>query len=130
MALSPDTAPGQIGFGIVRELGLALPDVEEGTVYGSPALKVRGKMFACIAINRSAEPDSLIACVGVDERERLIAEEPTVYYLTDHYVNGPVVLARLGRVDRSALKGLLQTAWRFTSTRSKPQARRRKSRRA
>ena len=125
MALGPDTSRGRIGFGAVRELGLALADVEEGTMYGSPALKVRGKMFVCLAINRSAEPDSLVACVGFDERDRLIAEEPTVYYLTDHYVNGPVVLARLSRVDRSVLQGLLQTAWRFVSTRSKPKARRR-----
>ena len=74
-------------------------------MYGSPALKVRGKMFVCRAINRSAQPDSLVACVGFDERDRLIAEEPTVYYLTDHYVNGPVVLARLCRVDRRRATG-------------------------
>ena len=115
-------------FDAVRELGLSLPDVTEGTTYGSPALKVRGKMFACLAIHRSSEPNSLIACVGMDERERLIAEEPTVYYLTDHYVNGPVVLARLGRIDRLALKGLLQTAWRFVSARNKKRTRRRRSR--
>jgi hypothetical protein len=29
----------------VRELGLHLPDVEEGTSYGTPALKVAGRMF-------------------------------------------------------------------------------------
>ena len=51
----------KITFDTVREMGLALPDVEEGTVYGSPALKVRGNMFACIAIHRSADPESLAA---------------------------------------------------------------------
>ena len=48
-----------ISFDTVREIGLALPDVEEGTIYGSPALKVRGKMFACLAVHRSADPGSL-----------------------------------------------------------------------
>jgi hypothetical protein len=29
----------------VRRLGLALPDVEEGTSYGTPALKVKGALM-------------------------------------------------------------------------------------
>ena len=32
-----------INFDTVRKIGLALPGVEESTVYGSPALKVLGK---------------------------------------------------------------------------------------
>ena len=55
-----------ISFDTVREIGLALPDVEEGTVYGSPALKVGGKMFACLAVHRSAEPGSLAIRVEFD----------------------------------------------------------------
>ncbi len=35
-------------FDTVRTIGLELPGVEEGTVHGSPALKVRGKLLACI----------------------------------------------------------------------------------
>jgi hypothetical protein len=30
--------------------------VEESTAYGSPALKVRGKLLACVPAHRSAEP--------------------------------------------------------------------------
>jgi hypothetical protein len=33
-----------INFDTVREIGLALPGVEESTAYGSPALEVRGKV--------------------------------------------------------------------------------------
>jgi hypothetical protein len=40
-------------------MGLALPDVEEGTMYGAPAPKVHGSMFACVPSHKSAEPDSL-----------------------------------------------------------------------
>ena len=32
-------------YDTVRKLALALPGVEEGTSYGTPALKVRGKLF-------------------------------------------------------------------------------------
>jgi hypothetical protein len=102
-------------FDPVRESGLALPGAEEGTTYGSPALKLGGKMFACIAIHRSAEPDSLALRVGFMQRENLIAEDPKTFYLTDHYLNYPVVLVRLARVRKDALRELLAMAWRFVS---------------
>jgi hypothetical protein len=114
------------GFDTVREMGLALPDVEEGTVYGSPALKVGGKMFACLAIHRSAEPGSLAVRIDFDQRDELMAADPKTYYLTNHYVNYPVVLVRLTRVHPDALRDLLLMAWRFVSTRGKHRVGRRK----
>ena len=105
-------------------MGLALPDVEEGTSYGSPSLKVGGKMFTCLPVHRSAEPDSLAVRIDFDQRDELMAAEPDTYYLTDHYVNYPVVLVRLSRIHRDALRDLLLMSWRFISANSK---RRRKS---
>ena len=96
-----------------------MPGVEEGTIHGSPALKVHGKMFACIAIHRSADPDSLAIRLDFDQRDELIAADPNTYYLTDHYVNYPVVLVRLARVHPDALRDLLATGLRFVSTRAK-----------
>lgn len=106
----------EMGFDVVRKMGLALPEVEEGTAYRSPALKVRGKMFACLAIHRSAEPNSLVVCIDFDQRDELIAGEPQTYYLTDHYVNYPCVLVRLTRIRQDALRDLLLIGWRFMST--------------
>jgi hypothetical protein len=103
-------------FDTVRQIGRTLPDVEEGTTYGSPALKVGGEMFACLAVHRSAEPDSLIIQVGFDQRDELIAADPDTYYLKPHYVNYPVALVRLTRVHDDALRDLLLMAWRFVST--------------
>ena len=111
--------PKKTTFDTVREMGLALPDVEEGTVHGSPALKVRGKMFACLAIHRSAEPDSLAVRIDFDQREELMAADPKTYYLTNHYVNYPVMLVRLTRVHHDALRDLLKMAWGFVSTSGK-----------
>jgi len=108
-----------VSFDTVREIGLALPDVEEGTTYGSPALKVGGKMFACLAIHRSADPDSLAIRLDFEQRDELIAEDPKTYYLTDHYVDYPVVLVRLARVRHDALRDLLMMAWRFVSATGK-----------
>jgi hypothetical protein len=104
------------GFDLVRKIGASLPEVEEGTAYGSPALKVRGRMFACLAVNRSAEPNTLAVCIDFDQRDELIAEEPKTYYLTDHYVNYPCVLVRLSRIREDALRDLLLTGCRFIST--------------
>ncbi|MEP7365725.1 MAG: hypothetical protein ABI972_20930 [Acidobacteriota bacterium] len=86
----------------------------ESTAYGSPALKVRGKLMACIAVHRSAEHDSLVLCVDAVDRTELLAADPSVYYVTDHYV-GNVVLVRLGRVTPDALRDLLGMAYKFVT---------------
>ena len=54
----------KIDFDTVRRIALSLSDVEESTIYRSPALKVRGKLLACIPIHKSAEPDSVAVRIG------------------------------------------------------------------
>jgi len=104
-----------IDFETVRQIGLELPGVEASTAYGLPALKVRGKLLACLPANRSAEPDSIVVRVGFDDRAGLLAEAPDVYYLTDHYVGYNAVLVRLSRVDREVLRDLLGMAYKFVT---------------
>ena len=84
-------------------------------MYGSPALKLRGNLLACVAIHKSAEPDTLAVRIDSGERDELIAADPKTYYLTDHYVDYPVVLVRLSRIRTDALSDLLSAAWRFVS---------------
>ena len=120
---------GIIDFETVRQIGLALPGVEASTAYGLPALKVGGKLLACLPANRSAEPDSIVVRVGFDERAGLLAEAPDVYYLTDHYVGYNAVLVRLAHVDREVLRDLLGMAYKFVTAGSpgrQPSRRRRK----
>ena len=108
--------PGtKVTFDMVREIGLALPEVEEGTMYGSPALKVHGKLLTCLAIHKSAEPQTLAVRIDFDQRAGLLADEPETYYVTDHYVNYPVVLVRLTRIRIDQLRDLLGSAWRFVT---------------
>ena len=109
--------PGKrIDFDTVRRIALGLSDVEESTIYRSPALKVRGKLLACIPNHRSAEPGSLAVRIDFGIRAELMAAAPDVYYLTDHYVNYPVVLVPLSRIRSDALRDLLGMAWRFVTT--------------
>ncbi len=108
----------KIDFETVRRIALDLPGVEESTTYGSPSLKVRGKLLAVIPIHKSAEPDSLAVRIAFDRRAELLAAAPEVYYLTDHYVNYPVVLVRLSRIHPDALRDLLGMGWRFVTTKT------------
>jgi hypothetical protein len=101
-----------VTFATVRSIGLTLPDVEEGTMYGTPALKLRGKLLACMASHKSAEPNTLVVCLDFEQRDAMIADDPATYYLKPHYVGYPSVLVRLSRVSREALKDLLHAAWR------------------
>jgi hypothetical protein len=112
------------GFALVRKFGLTLPDVEESTSYRTPSLKVRGKMFACIASHKSAEPGTLVVRIPFDQRDELIATDPATYYLTDHYVDYASVLVRLSRVHPDALRDLLITAHRFMSAGGRQRGRR------
>src|SRR5262245_14587519 len=107
------TSRKAVTFEDVRVLGLRLPDVEESTMYGMPALKLRGKLLACIASHKSSEPNSLVVRIDFDQRDELIAAEPQIYYVTHHYVDYACVVARLARIRTDALEGLLHSAWRF-----------------
>ena len=104
-----------INFDTVRKIGLALPGVEESTAYGAPALKVRGRLMACVPTHRTAEPGSLVIRVGFDDRAELLAAAPDVYYLPDHYVGYSAVLVRLSRVTPAVLRDLLGMAHKFVT---------------
>jgi len=109
-----------VTFEIVRDIGLALPDVGANT-RGALALKVRGKLLACVAIHKSAEPESLVVRIDFDQRAALLEEAPETYYLTDHYRNHPAVLVRLSRIRAGQLRDLLGASWRYaTSQAPKP----------
>ena len=115
-----------IDFDAVRKIGLSFPGVEEGTAYGFPALKVRGKLLACVPANRSAEPGSIVARVDFDDRAELLAAAPETYYLTDHYVEYNAVLVRLSRVTPEVLRDLLGVAYKFVTAAGPPRSASRK----
>ena len=118
----------KVNFDTVRNIGLALPGVEESTAYGAPALKVYGKLLACVPTHRSAEPDSLFVRVDFDERTELLAADPKIYYVTEHYLGYNGVLVRLSRVNSGILQDLLGMAYKFTTRKSAPRSPARKRR--
>src|SRR5262245_19358305 len=111
-------------FKLVERIGRALPDVEVTTAWGTPALKVRGRMFVCLASHKSAEPDTLVVMMDFAQRDALVEEDPKTYYLKEHYVGYPCVLVRLARVHPDALRDLVATAHRYmrAKARKRPSA--------
>ena len=100
-------------FDAVRRIGLTFSGVEESTAYGSPALRLKGKLLACMASHRSAEPRSLVVCVSFEDRGAMIAEAPEIYYIKEHYLNYECVLVRLSRISPHMLRDLLGMAYKF-----------------
>jgi hypothetical protein len=78
----------------------AWPGVEEGTSYGTPALRVKGKFMV-----RLKDSGTLVAMSTLDEKEMLMAAE--------HYKGWPAVLVRLDAVDPERLASIVERAWRL-----------------
>jgi hypothetical protein len=92
----------------VRRLALALPDVEEGTSYGTPAFRVRGKLFARL----HEDGESLVVRIAFQEREILMDADPKTFHITAHYLSYPMMLVRLATVRPGELRTLLADSWR------------------
>lgn len=96
-------------FDTVRRLALAFPAVEEGTSYGTPAFRVRGKFMARLR----EDGESLAVKCGFDERDFRMQADPQTFFTTDHYRGYPTVLVRLETVDPADLRDVLEEAWRL-----------------
>ena len=101
----------QLDMEVVEGILMSMPNVQESTLHGYRAFKTRGKLLACPAIHKSAEPNSLVVKLPREERDRFLAEHPGTCYVTDHYARDAVVLVRLSEVGRNSLRSLLERAW-------------------
>ncbi len=88
--------------------------MEDGTSYGTPALKVRGKLLA--RLHQSI--DCLVLRTDLLDRQILMQSAPNAFFITDHYRDYPWVLVRFSAVETSALPDLIQRAWRLVAPKS------------
>jgi hypothetical protein len=104
-----------VTFDDVRKIALAWPGAEDGTSYGTPALKVRKKLLA-----RLKEDGDSLVMPGVphDERDMLLERAPKVFYFTDHYRDYPMVLIRLSKAARADVEPLLRRHWRTLASKA------------
>ena len=104
-----------VTYDTVRRIGLALPNVEEGTSYGTPALKVNGKLF----VRLHQDLDKIVLKMSFDRRDEMMAADPETYFITDHYRDYPWILVSLTSVSVDVLPELLKIAHREASPRKR-----------
>ncbi|BBK41906.1 hypothetical protein STVA_19260 [Allostella vacuolata] len=93
----------------VVDLAATLPGAEVSTSYGTPALKVRGKLLTRL---RPEDGSITLHDVPPGEREMLIEADRSVFHTTPHYAGYPIVLARLPALEPAILRRFLERRWR------------------
>ena len=94
------------------KIALALPGAEASTSYGTASVKVRGKILS--RWRTEAEGALAIRCDFLD-RQILLQSQPEVFFLTDHYLNYPMILLRLEKAPRDVLVDVTERAWRLVA---------------
>jgi len=92
-------------FAAVRSIALALPEVEEGTAYGTPAFKVQKKLLA-----RLRQEDVLVVMIDLADKEFLMRSKPAIYFSTPHYDGYVAVLVNLKKATGGELRSLVAAA--------------------
>lgn len=83
------------------------PGVEEGESYGTPALRVQGRILV-----RLRDPDVLVLRCDIEEKPFLIKSAPDVYFETEHYKSWPAILVNLKAISQEELRERLEKSWR------------------
>ena len=109
MADSRSSVPPEMPtFDEVRQFARTLAGIEEGTSYGTPAFRVRGRFLGRL----HDDGERLVLKIDVAEREALLQMQPSTFTVTPHYEPYPPVLIRLETVDPLELRELITEAWR------------------
>ena len=102
-----------VTFELIRELAMKHPGVEDGTSYGTRALRVKGKFLA----RMKEDGESIVFRITFEERDLLMQTRPDAFYITAHYVGYPAVLMRLSAVSPSEVADVVAMAWRMVAPR-------------
>ena len=95
-----------IGWDDLVALAGELPEFEESTSYGRPALKVRGKFFAALRTN----PDAIVVRCDLEEKPLLLEARKDILFETQHYHGWPYMLVSLD-APRENVREFLFDSW-------------------
>lgn len=93
-------------------IALSMPAAQTSTSYGTPAIKVRGKLMS--RWRTEAEGALAIRCDFLD-RQILLLAQPGVFFLTDHYRDHPWILMRLEKASKAVMTEAVERAWRLVA---------------
>ena len=91
----------------VVRIGQGLPEVEVGTAFGTPALRVRGA-FMCRVRD---DGETLAIRCDPDERPFLVEANEGVLFVTPHYEAWPMVLVARPKATEPLVRELVEDAW-------------------
>ena len=91
---------------------VTLPEVAESTSYGTPALKVAGKLMA--RLRTENDGGLAIKCSALD-KEALVGGDDPAYYTTPHYDGSNYVLVRLDLAESDEVFELIGDAWHIAA---------------
>jgi hypothetical protein len=95
----------------VRRIALSLPETDEHPSHGGwPSFRVRKKAFTYV---RDDGASITVYVEGQEEKDALVASDPTKFFTTPHYDGYPIVLVRYDEVEVDELRELLTDSWRL-----------------
>jgi hypothetical protein len=93
----------------MRELALALPQVEEVEHMGAPSFRVAGKIFAQL----SADETVAIVKLSLLEQEDLLRRCPDRASVPPHWAKFGWTYLRIDPANAAELRTILQISWRL-----------------
>ncbi len=88
-------------------LALELPEVEESTSYGDPAIKRKGRLMFAF----KDKGDTLAIKLDWETHDRLLSELPEIFYKTPHYDGWPWLLVRLELLGPELARDIVTASW-------------------
>lgn len=101
-------------FEDVGQLVQDWPEVAESTSYGTPAIKVKGKLMARLR----EDGETLAIRATFQNREGLPQVEAQTFSVPPHYANAEMLVVNLPTVSLEQLRELLADAWELTAPKS------------
>ncbi|HJT35273.1 MAG TPA: MmcQ/YjbR family DNA-binding protein [Pirellulales bacterium] len=111
---------GGVSFDTVRAIARELPGAVERTSYGTPAFYVGKTLFA----RQHQDGKFLVIRMQPEQRALRVKADPETYFVTEHYVNYPLILVRMATIEQDELRDLITEAWRLAG--GKPHSTRRR----
>ena len=96
-----------VTFDEIRAIVMNFPETEEGTSHGTPAFRVRKKLFCRLW----EDGEVLVVKTESGLVDALITSNPEIYFTTPHYQGYDYVLVCIGLAQSDDLAALLADAW-------------------
>jgi hypothetical protein len=89
-----------------RKIALSFESAFERVSQGGPEIRIGEDFFVRIG---TREPDTvMLKTETIDERDAMVAAEPHLFYITDHFKSYKGLLARLSALDAKTFRALLK----------------------